>query len=233
MSSRKPSESPLLPASAAKSSSDVGGFDPRNIERAIRLHSAITNRSSKKFTELIGDECRYCFGSLTLHPSALCEKALQMLHSFMVRNSIMLVMKPTAGYGVDIGFRWFSSMLAQNLSPATQTLLIHNSERFDVQVNPGLSDLAKDDLPLSFGCTISAVQVYTGILLLRNAKSVIDYSLAQMQLPQKLEVTLLHIIDKLVPKTVPEGKERAVLLYSLLSLLTMVISVFILNNTMV
>ncbi|CAL9105652.1 unnamed protein product [Musa acuminata var. zebrina] len=202
MSSRKPSESPLLPASAAKSSSDVGGYDPRNIERAIRLHSAITNRSSKKFTELIGDECRYCFGSLPLHPLALCEKALQMLHSFMVRNSIMLVMKPTAGYGVDIGFRWFSN-------------------------------LAKDNLPLSFGCTISAVQVYTGILLLRNAKSIIDYSLAQMQLPQKLEVTLLHIVDKLVPNTVPEGKERAVLLYSLLSLLTMVISVFILNNTMV
>lgn len=54
-----------------------------------------------------------------------------------------------------------------------------------------------------------------------------------LSLYQKLEVTLLHIIDKLVPKTVPEGKERVVLLYSLLSLLTMVISVFILNNTMV
>ncbi|THU58075.1 hypothetical protein C4D60_Mb03t10370 [Musa balbisiana] len=194
MSSRKPSESSLLPASAAKSSSDVGGFDPRNIERAIRLHSAITNRSSKKFTELIGDECRYCFGRLPLHPLALSEKALQMLHhSFMVRNGIMLVMKPTAGYGVDIGFRWFSSMLAQNLSPVTQTFLIHNSERFDVQVNPGLSDLAKVNLPLSFGCTLSAVQVYMGILLLRNAKSIIDYSLAQMQLPQnKIGMRLVH-----------------------------------------
>ncbi|URD93479.1 hypothetical protein MUK42_01013 [Musa troglodytarum] len=82
-----------------------------------------------------------------------------MLHSIMVRNSIMFVKKPTAGYGVDIGFRWFSIMLAQNLSTATQTLLIHNSERFDVQVSPGLSDLAKDNLPLSFGCTIAAAQV--------------------------------------------------------------------------
>ncbi|RRT43660.1 hypothetical protein B296_00048538 [Ensete ventricosum] len=139
MSSRKPSKSPLPPASAAKSSSDVGGFDPRNSERATRLRSAFTNRSSKQFTELIGDEWRYCFSRLPLHPLELSE--------------------PTADYGVDI---------ARNLSTAIPTLLlIHNSERFDVQVNPGLSDLAKDNLPLSFGCTISVVQVYNGILLLR------------------------------------------------------------------
>ncbi|KAJ8500300.1 hypothetical protein OPV22_010852 [Ensete ventricosum] len=179
MSSRKPSKSPLPPASAAKSSSDVGGFDPRNSERATRLRSAFTNRSSKQFTELIGDEWRYCFSRLPLHPLELSEKALQMLHSFMARNSIMFVMKPTADYGVDI---------ARNLN------------------------LAKDNLPLSFGCTISVVQVYKGILLLRNAKSIVNYSLAQ--------------------NATSAGKERAVLLYSLLTLLTMVISVFILNNTM-
>lgn len=32
-----------------------------------------------------------------------------MLHSFMVNNSVMLVVKPTADYGVDIGIRWISS----------------------------------------------------------------------------------------------------------------------------
>ncbi|CAL9111707.1 unnamed protein product, partial [Musa textilis] len=200
--SRKPSESPLLPASAAKPSSDVEGFDPRNIERAIRLHSDITNRRSKKFTELIGDEWRHCFSRLPVHP---LELTLQMLHSIMVRNSIMFVKKPTAGYGVDIGFRC-----------------------------PGLSDLAKDNLPLSFGCTIAAAQVcghITSKVLIDRCINVICLSIVASNLfmgsELKLEVTLLHIIDKLAPKTVLEGKERAVLHYSLLSLLTTVISAFI------
>ncbi|THU47620.1 hypothetical protein C4D60_Mb09t17520 [Musa balbisiana] len=146
--SRKPGGSLVLPVTAAKSSSDFGGINLRHLRRAIRLQSAISNRSIKEFVELIGDECRHCFTSLAADPLELSKKAFQMLHSFMVNNSVMLVVKPTADYG-------------------------------------------------------------------------------------RLEKILLPIIDKLVPEGVFEGKERVALLYSLLSLLIMVVSVIILKNTLV
>ncbi|CAD5168047.1 unnamed protein product [Musa acuminata subsp. malaccensis] len=199
--SRKPGRSLVLPVTAAKSSSDIGGINLRHLERAIRLHSAISNRSIKEFVELIGDECRHCFTSLPAEPLELSKKAFQMLHSFMVYNSVMLVIKPTADYGVDIGIRW-------------------------------IANFAKDNLPMAFGCSISTMHVYEGIVFWRNAKNIID-TLIQMQVAERLEKILLPIIDKLVPEGVFEGKERVALMYSLLSLLIMVVSVIILKNTMV
>ncbi|URE32885.1 hypothetical protein MUK42_06938 [Musa troglodytarum] len=199
--SRKPGRSLVLPAAASKSSSDIGGINLRHLERAIRLHSAISNRSIKEFAELIGDECRHCFASLPADSLELSKKAFQMLHSFMVNNSVMLVIKPTADSGVDVGIRW-------------------------------ISNFRKDNLPMAFGCSISTVHVYEGIVFWRNAKNIID-ALIQMQVAERLEKILLPIIDKLVPEGVFEGKERVALLYSLLSLLIMVVSVIILKNTLV
>ncbi|RWV77441.1 hypothetical protein BHE74_00039215 [Ensete ventricosum] len=124
-----------------------------------------------------------------------------MLHSFMVHNSVMLVIKPTADYRVDVGIKW-------------------------------ISNFTKDNLPMAFGGSISTVHVYEGIVYWRNAKNIID-TLIQMQVAERLETILLPIIDKLVPEGVFEGKERVALLYSLLSLLIMVVSVIILKNTLV
>ncbi|XP_064940768.1 uncharacterized protein LOC135648847 isoform X2 [Musa acuminata AAA Group] len=79
---------------------------------------------------------------------------------------------------------------------------------------------------------ISTMHVYEGIVFWRNAKNIID-TLIQMQVAERLEKILLPIIDKLVPEGLFEGKERVALMYSLLSLLIMVVSVIILKNTLV
>ncbi|RWV77440.1 hypothetical protein GW17_00061728 [Ensete ventricosum] len=76
-------ESLVLPATSAKSSSDVGGINLRHIERAIRLHSAISNRSIKEFVELIGDECRHCFTSLPADSLELSKVKLYLTPFYM------------------------------------------------------------------------------------------------------------------------------------------------------
>ncbi|WOL12070.1 fasciclin-like arabinogalactan protein 7 [Canna indica] len=81
----------------------------RNVERAMKLQSAISNKSIKELFELLGDEWRYYCASFSLQPLQLCKKAYEMFYSWMVRNSVMLVIKPNEEYGLDVGINWKSS----------------------------------------------------------------------------------------------------------------------------
>lgn len=74
----------LLHANASKSPWDVGGINLRNIERVVKLRSAITNRSVKELAALLGDELRYYCAFLPFHPLHLSKviKEENITHAF-------------------------------------------------------------------------------------------------------------------------------------------------------
>lgn len=65
---------PFVPNAGSNMPSwDSGGIDLRNIERAIKLHSAISNRSFKELFQLVADEWHYYCSSLSLEPWEVCK----------------------------------------------------------------------------------------------------------------------------------------------------------------
>ncbi|KAG6514064.1 uncharacterized protein LOC121973294 [Zingiber officinale] len=98
---------PFVPnASSNMPSWDSGGIDIRNIERAIKLHSAISNKSFKELIQVVTDEWHYYCGSLSLEPREACKKVIQMLFAFIVANKVIIFIQPTEDYGVNVGIKW-------------------------------------------------------------------------------------------------------------------------------
>lgn len=73
---------PLVPNAGSNMPSwDSGGINLRNIERAIKLHSAISNKSFKEFFQLVTDEWHYYCSSVSLDPGEVCKVNIKILNS--------------------------------------------------------------------------------------------------------------------------------------------------------
>ncbi|KAL6859012.1 hypothetical protein ACP4OV_018014 [Aristida adscensionis] len=166
---------------------DGGGGDAfRAVRRAVKLSSAIQNRSVREMLELIGDECVYFLGSIrSIDVSQLGQNMFLLLHAMMLRHQVSFVLKPTPNEaGFDLGVKWSLEWKGKKL-------------------------------PWDLDCNISTSHVYRGLLLISQVNKTCVPLLQRILgiIQQNLDAVILTIMRKVLPEGTLDEKDKNTIIY--------------------
>ncbi|XP_062195900.1 uncharacterized protein LOC133899026 [Phragmites australis] len=182
---------------------DGGGDAFRAVRRAVKLNSAIQNRSVRELLELIGDECLYLLGSIrSVDVSQLGKDMFLLLHAMMLRHQVSFVLKPTPNEpGFDLGIKWSLEWKGKKL-------------------------------PWDLDCSVSTTHVYKGLLLISQVNNACVPLLQRILqiIQQNLDSVVWTIVHKVLPEGTLGEKDATIISCVIMGLVVMVLFYAVFKN---
>ncbi|GMN36489.1 hypothetical protein TIFTF001_006063 [Ficus carica] len=184
----------ILPVPFGAKNSEPGEEDSRALETVLRLYTAITNKSVRELSDIIGDECQCACNFFSNFQSFQGKKQVLDFFSYLIRslgNSLEFVVTVTMHDGMTVNIKW-------------------------------RLECSKTHMPLGKGISICLCHVYGGKVVISNVEMFLE-PLLQITVPLRLNITRYATIlmEKMSSNPVFRDNKRATLL-TLFIMLTLV-----------